>query len=184
MPVIILFLLYAASSSFVSADDHGSVTNRLTTHTTEGSERGGEAAGPRLAVVAVQEPSVESAENLSGAAIMSDINPVADADPSDCRTGSFADEAAINRAACPAGGKDQVVVWDSYDEAYAAAPEIFPTSYLDLPTGCVFGCVPLPRTNVSGLQRIASTMPWRGKCFKAEVPGDMMDIPTVRGPTA
>ena len=73
--------------------------------------------------------------------------------------------------------------WDAYDEAYAAAPFASPpdvrsTSYLTPPQNCTFGCVPLKRTNASTVQRIAGTLPWRGKCFTAGGEMEMVTEPT------
>lgn len=65
--------------------------------------------------------------------------------------------------------------WDAYDDAYAAAPYAFPATYLEVPAdGCIFGCVPLKRSNATLMTRLAATLPFRGKCFTAAAKGDMV----------
>lgn len=170
-------LLLLACSSFAAL---ASAADAASTAPTD-SMREGETAEEPLLEVAAEERA--GAEGLSGAAIMAAVNVVAeeksngtDFTPSTC-AGGFLDQSAINIAACPAGRKEQTVVWDAYDDAYAAAPMALSDSYLAIPTtGCAFGCVPL-KQNASAVERITTTLPWRGKCFTTAAAGETV-VPT------
>ena len=98
--------------------------------------------------------------------------------PSTCASG-FRDLAALAAAACPGGTAARTVDWDAYDDAYAAAPARLPDDFLRPPRACTFGCLPLKTTDPSPLERVASVLPWRGKCFLPARGDELVREPTL-----
>ena len=114
---------------------------------------------------------------------------------STCAAG-FADVGAVRAAACaakpnaassrtttpspppssPSPSPPPSVDWNLLDATYAALADA--PDALALPSGCVFGCVPLGRDDVAPLQRVAATLPWHGKCFSAPRRRDVLVHPT------
>ena len=104
--------------------------------------------------------------------------PSSSAAPSTCASG-FRDLAALAAAACPGGTATRTVDWDAYDDAYAAALARLPDEFLRAPRGCTFGCLPLKTTDPSPLERVASVLPWRGKCFLPARGDELVREPTL-----
>ena len=104
--------------------------------------------------------------------------PTSSAAPSTCASG-FRDLTALAAAACPGGTATRTVDWDAYDDAYAAALARLPDEFLRAPRGCTFGCLPLKTTDPSPLERVASVLPWRGKCFLPARGDELVREPTL-----